>query len=160
VSGVSIDGGGGASLDVQQVLNGGQAFLDRLQAFQDAKAAHDAAFAKLGLGQNAAAEMDRAARMVEQAKAEAEQIRAQELEKSVSKQRQLNEFIAQATDETKRAMESAQAKERELEALRIAAVEDRRATARALDEANAKLEAARGAHAAVQAAQVALAKAL
>jgi hypothetical protein len=159
MAGVSLDSGG-PSLDVATVLAGGDAFLKRLEAWQQAKDAHDQAYARLGLGQDAAAERDRAARMVSEAQAEAEAIRAQELEKATAKQKTLNEFIAQAQAETSRAMEAAQRSEREANAKLAAANENHAASLKALSEANEKLEAARGAHAAVQAAQAALAKAL
>jgi hypothetical protein len=53
MSGVSISEGG-AGLDVTTVLQGGDAFMKRLQQWQDAKSAHDAAYERLGIGTNAA----------------------------------------------------------------------------------------------------------
>jgi hypothetical protein len=158
--GVSIVEGGNNNADLNAILQGGQQFMDRLAQHQAAKQAADEAYSKLGIGQNAAAEMDRAARMVGEAKAEADAIRQQELEKATAKQRQLNEFVAQAQAETSRAMEAAQAKEREASAKLAAADEAQAAANKMFAEASAKLEAANNAHEAVKAAQAALAKAL
>jgi hypothetical protein len=112
MSGVSISEGG-AGLDVQTVLSGGPAFMQRLQQWQDAKAAHDAAYERLGIGTNVAAEMDKAARMTAEAKLEAEAISAQALEKATAAQKSLNEFVANARDETTAALRRAQEKEAE-----------------------------------------------
>jgi hypothetical protein len=112
MSGVSITESG-AGLDVQTVLSGGPEFMKRLQAWKDAKDAHDAAYQRLGLGTNAAAEMDKAGRMVNEAREEAEKISALALEKASKTQKELNEFVAQARDETMAALERAKTKEAE-----------------------------------------------
>jgi hypothetical protein len=112
MSGVSISEGG-AGLDVATVLQGGDAFMKRLQAWNEAKTAHDEAFNRLGIGQNVAAEVDKAARMTAEARLEAEQISAQALEKATAAQKSLNEFVAKARDETTAALRRAQEKEAE-----------------------------------------------
>jgi hypothetical protein len=160
MSGVSITEGGGSGLDVAAVLKGGAEFMSRLQQFQDAKAAHDAAYERLGIGKNAAAEMDKAARMVSEARIEADAVCAEALAKATASQKQLNEFVAAARDEASRAMESAQAKEREAASKLAAADEAHAAANKMFAEASAKLEAANNAHEAVKAAQAALSKAL
>jgi dTMP kinase len=160
MSGVSISENSNSGLEVSAILAGGQEFMNRLQAWKDAKDAHDQAYQRLGLGQNVAAEMDKAARMTADAKAEAEAISKQALEKATASQKSLNEFCAAARDEASRAMESAQAKEREAASKLAAADEAKAAADKMFAEASAKLEAANNAHDAVKAAQAALAKAL
>src|SRR5215470_3578990 len=109
--GVSVVSGGG--FDADAILAGGQAFTDRLQQFRDTKAMLDQALADLALGKDARAAMDEAARQLDAARAEAEQIRQQALEKATKTQRDLNEFSANVMAEQKRAMEAAQAAELE-----------------------------------------------
>jgi hypothetical protein len=110
MSGVSISEGG-SGLDVQTILAGGEGFMKRLAEWKAAKDAHDRAYERLGVGQNAAAEMDKAGRMVNEAKIEAEAISAQALEKAAKTQKDLNAFVAQARDETIAALRRAQEKE-------------------------------------------------
>jgi hypothetical protein len=160
MSGVSISEVSNSGLDVAAVLAGGSEFMARLQAWKDAKDQHDKAYERLGIGRNVAAEMDKAARMTADAKAEAEAISAQALEKATASQKSLNEFCAAARDEASRAMESAQAKEREAAQKLAAADEAKTAADRMFAEAEAKLAAANNAHAAVKAAQAALSQAL
>jgi hypothetical protein len=147
MSGVSISEGN-SGLDVAAVLKGGDEFMRRLQAFQDAKAAHDAAYERLGIGRNAAAEMDKAARMVNEAKAEADKVSAEALEKATKTQKDLNEFVAKARDETTASLRRAQEKEAEADrrlalantALAHAAAKDDAAAAK-LADVTAKQEA-------------------
>jgi hypothetical protein len=102
----------------------------------------------------------KAARLIESAKAEAEQIKAQELDRATSKQKSLNEFVARATQETTRAVEAAQAKEAEADRKLAMADEAHKAATAKLADADAKLAAATNAHEAVKLAQAALSKAL
>jgi hypothetical protein len=156
MSGVSITEGG-AGLDVQTVLSGGPEFMKRLQAWKDAKDAHDQAYQRLGIGTNAAAEQDRAARMVNEAKEEAEKVSALALEKASKTQKELNEFVAQARDETMAALERARAKEAEADrrlalantahssaAAKLADVEARQASIEAKEQAFAAAAAVLG----------------
>jgi hypothetical protein len=139
MSGVSISEGSNSGLDVAAVLAGGQEFMNRLKQWKDAKDQHDAAYERLGLGVNVAAEMDRAARMTAEAQLEAEKISTQALEKATASQKSLNEFVAAARDEASRAMESAQQKEREAASKLAAADEARAAANKMFAEASAKL---------------------
>jgi colicin import membrane protein len=147
LSGVSITEGG-SGLDVATVLSGGPEFMARLQQWKEAKDAHDAAYERLGIGTNAAAEQDRAARMVNEAKAEADKVSAEALEKAAKTQKDLNAFVAQARDETTAALRRAQEKEAEADrrlamantALAHATAKDNAAEAK-LADVNAKQEA-------------------
>jgi hypothetical protein len=146
--GMSIDGG--SNLDVQTILAGGSAFMQRLEQWKTAKDEHDKAYERLGIGQNVAAEMDKAARMTAEAKLEAEAISKQALEAASKSQRTLNEFVATAKDEANRAMRSAQEKEAEADR-KLAAAQELHAAAEAkhaaaeakLESVNAKEEAFR-----------------
>jgi hypothetical protein len=97
--GVSIvEGGGGGGYDAQSILSGGADFLARLQQFTDAKNQADAAYERLGIGKNVAEQMDLAARMTADAKAEAESIKNQAIQDAAGRQKNLAEFIANARD--------------------------------------------------------------
>jgi hypothetical protein len=159
MSGVSITEGG-SGLDVAAVLAGGPEFMARLQAWKDAKDAHDAALADLNLGKGARAALDEASRTLDAAKAQAEAIQAEALDKATKTQKQLNEFVAQVQGEQTRAMESAQSKEREASQKLAAADENHAASVKALNEANDKLAKANAAQDAVSKAQQALSAAL
>jgi hypothetical protein len=159
MSGVSIDSGG-SNLDVATILNGGADFLKRLEQWQAAKAEHDAALANLGIGQDAVAARDEAARQLDAAKAKAAEIEAQSLSDATEKQRKLNDFIASATQETTRAVEAARANEAATAAKLAAADEAHKAAAKANAEAQDLLAKHRAAAEAVQKAQAALANTL
>jgi hypothetical protein len=159
MSGVSISEGG-SGLDVAAVLKGGDEFMKRLQAFKDAKDAADQAYQRLGVGTNAAAEMDKAARMVSEAKLEADAVSAQALEKATKTQKDLNEFVANAKDATMRQLQDAQAKNAEADRKLAAANENHAASLAKLAEADDKLAKATAAHEAVLAASAALNKAV
>jgi hypothetical protein len=156
--GMSIDGG--SNLDVQTILAGGSAFMSRLEQWKTAKEEHDRSYERLGIGQNVAAEMDKAARMTAEARLEAEAISKQALEAASKSQRTLNEFVATAKDEANRAMRAAQEKEAEADR-RLAAAKEAHAAADAkLAEADDRLGKAKAAHEAVLAASAALNKAV
>jgi hypothetical protein len=138
MSGVSISEGG-AGLDVATVLQGGDAFMKRLAEWKAAKDEHDSAYQRLGIGQNVAEQMDLAARMTAQARAEAEAISAQALDKAAKTQKELNEFVAQARDETTAALRRAQEKEAEADRKLAAANENHDAAAQKLADADARL---------------------
>jgi hypothetical protein len=98
MSGVSITSGGGGGYDASAILTGGKEFLERLQQFTDAKNAADQAYERLGVGKNAAEQMDLAGRMVADAKGEAESIKNQAMQDAAARQKNLAEFIANARD--------------------------------------------------------------
>jgi hypothetical protein len=135
MSGVSITSGGNNGFDAPAILAGGAEFLARLQEFTDRKNAADAAYARLGIGENVAAEMDKAARMTSDAKAEADSIVNQAMQDAAARQKSLGEFIAQARD-------AAAADRQDAAALKAAAEQDRANAAILLaDAARAKAEA-------------------
>jgi hypothetical protein len=157
MSGVSITEGG-AGLDVAAVLKGGPEFMQRLQQWQDAKSEHDRAYERLGIGTNAAEQMDLAGRMVGDAKTEAEKIHAEALSKATETQRSLNAFVAQARDETTAALRRAQEKEAAADQALALANEKHMAASKALDEANGKLADVNAKQAAFAAAAAVLGK--
>jgi hypothetical protein len=158
--GVSITEGSGGSLDMDLVLKAGQGFLDRLAQLKAAKDAHDAAYERLGIGKNAAEQMDLAARMVNEAKLEADKVSALALEKAAKSQKDLNEFVANAKDATMQQLQDAQAKNAEADRKLAAANENHAASLAKLAEADDRLAKAKAAHEAVLAAQAALNKAV
>jgi hypothetical protein len=68
MSGVSVTSG---APDLDAIVAGGQPFVDRIAQFQANKQAAEEAYSRLGIGQNAVALRDEAARLVEQAREEA-----------------------------------------------------------------------------------------
>jgi hypothetical protein len=94
--GMSIDQG--PNVDLNLVLQGGQAFLDRVQQFKDAQDAAEQARANLGIGKEVVALRDEAARLVSQAKEEAEGIKNAALTKAATAQKASNEWLAQTKD--------------------------------------------------------------
>jgi hypothetical protein len=147
-------------LDVSTVLSGGPEFMTRLQQWKDAKDQHDAAYQRLGIGTNAAAEMDKAARMVSEAKLEADKVSAEALEKATKTQKDLNAFVAQARDEATASLRRAQAAELEANQKLAQANENHAQSLAKLSEADNRLAKAKAAHEAVLAAQTALNKAV
>jgi len=67
MSGVSITEGGG-NVDIAAILEGGQAFQDRMRAFKDARDSADQAREALGIAKDAVAARDEAARTLSEAK--------------------------------------------------------------------------------------------
>jgi uncharacterized coiled-coil DUF342 family protein len=99
--GVSItEGNSGGSLDMDLVLKGGQAFLDRLAQLKAAKDAADESMANLGCAQNVVALRDEAARRLDEAKNEATKISDEALQRAAAAQKAANEWISQTKDQT------------------------------------------------------------
>jgi hypothetical protein len=159
--GVSItEGNSGGSLDMDLVLKGGQAFLDRLQQLKDAKDGAEQARQNLGIAQNVVALRDEAARLVDQAKAEADGIKDEALSKAAQAQKAANEWLGQTKDAAAADRLAAAQLKADAEALHKAASENHVASVAALNEANDKLTKAAAAHEAVLAASAALSKAV
>jgi hypothetical protein len=155
MGGVSITESGGGGYDAAAILSGGAEFLARLQAFKDAKDAADQAYERLGIGQNVASEMDKAARMTADAKAEAESIVNQALQDAASRQKNLAEFVAQTRDAAAADRQDAARMKAEAEQDRAAAaaiLADAAAQKAANDEKAASLDAAQKAFNAASAA--------
>jgi hypothetical protein len=134
--------------------------MARLQQWKDAKDQHNAAYERLGIGTNAAAEMDKAARMVSEAKLEADKVSAEALEKATKTQKDLNAFVAQARDEATASLRRAQAAELEANQKLAQANENHAASLAKLAEADDRLAKAKAAQEAVNAAHAALGKAM
>jgi hypothetical protein len=160
-SGVSVDQASGPGADFDIIAHGDDAaFMDRLQRFQDAKAAADASYERLGVGKNAAEQMDLAARMVNSAKEEAANERAAHLAKIAQERESFQNWVNETRQAELAARTAAESKEREADAKLAAADENHAASVKALNEANDKLAKAQAAHEAVMAASAALNKAV
>jgi hypothetical protein len=152
--GMSIDQG--SNVDLQAILAGGADFMDRLERFNSAKQAADAAVANLNLGKAALEARDEASRQLDAAKEEAAAIKQQAVANATAAQKQLNDFVAATMAEQNRAMQSAQAKEAEADQKLLAANERLAAADKAKADAVALLTKASEAQAAVEAARTAL----
>jgi hypothetical protein len=108
--GVSIDQG--SNVDLSTIAAGGAEFVKRLQDFTDRKNAADAAYERLGIGKDAAAEQDKAARMVSEAKVEADALLKKHFEQIASSKAAVEEWATETKRITLAAREAAEAKEK------------------------------------------------
>jgi hypothetical protein len=157
MSGVSITSG---NVDMDAVLSGGQAFVDRLAQLKSSIDGARQAQADLALAKDARSAMDEAARQLDQAKQDAETIRARALADATTAQKSLNDWAAATRDAAAQALMRAEGKERDADQ-KLAAAQTALADANSkLADADAKLAKATKAAEAVTAAQAALSAAI
>jgi hypothetical protein len=157
--GVSITSGS-PSVDLDAIIKGGDAYMQRVKEFREAQQAAEDARAHLGIAKNVVELRDQASRQLSEAQQQAEAIKDQALQDAAKAQKSLNEWVAATRDATQADRVAAAQLKTEAEAMHKAAAENHAAAAQKLAEASAKLAAANNAHEAVKAAQAALSQAL
>jgi hypothetical protein len=155
---MSIDQG--PNVDLNLVLQGGQAFLDRVQQLKDAQAGAEQARADLGIGKNVIELRDAASRALSEAQEQAAAIKDEAMQKAATAAKASGEWVKQTRDETAADRLAAAQLRAEAETLNKNAKENHAASVAKLAEAEDKLSKATAAHQAVQAAQAALKAAL
>lgn len=140
MSGVSVTSG---NVDLDTLAAGGAAFVDRLAQFKAAKDAADAAVANLALGRDAREALDAAARTLDEAKAEAENIKAQALRDATQTQKTVSDWAAGTRDAAAQALMRADAKESDATARLAAASATLDAANKAKAESDDKIAAAK-----------------
>jgi hypothetical protein len=157
--GVSIDSGGG-NVDLNLALQGGQAFLDRLQQLKDAKDGADEARANLGCAQNVIALRDAASRALSEAQEQATNIQDAALQKAATAQKAATEWLSQTKDAAAADRLAADSMRKEAEKMHADAKAALEEATRKHQEADAKLSDVNAKQAAFAAAAAVLNKAV
>jgi hypothetical protein len=158
--GVSITTGSGGNVDLDAIIKGGDAYMQRVKDFREAQQAAEDARSRLGIANNVLELRDQASRHLSEAQQQAEQIKDQALQDAARAQKSLQEWVMQTRDLTQKDRAEVVALKAEAETLNKNAKENHAASLAKLAEADDRLAKAKAAHEAVLAASAALNKAV
>jgi hypothetical protein len=140
MSGVSGSGvsGGSANPDLDVLIAGGDAFLQRIQELKDAKTNFDAALTNMNLGKSAVDAMNEAARVLGEAKEKRDADMAALAAQIQDAQYKLNAWSAKVTQDSNDLYAAATQANNDAQALKVAAAADRALASSAVPDAQAK----------------------